>query len=437
VNNFSVIRALEIVALHEKPASCGECPEENSGPATHRCNDCHIYLCSFHRTAHQSSRKTLQHTLFTLDDIKKGDAKISTGPRMMCKIHEGEELKLYCETCNTIICRDCTLLDHRSPLHEYGFIKQIASKHKGVISSILSEADEAVGKVGQYMVQVKDLQKRIQTNGVTIEKQINRSFDLIYVELENRRVSLLSSLKAVTGSKEKLINMQMDELMATLGNLQSACEYTRKVIESGTDAEIVLATRQIRSRLSDLSETKTPSGNYIGSVEFSIELSQIRERISLAGNIRDTKTQEVSSMEPVQEEIKVQPRDPILEREASTPGGPVEDYKPVTPLDRCVSHCGIPSEPMKRSRSPESSGRASPQLRATLQPPKGYNSRLSRYQTLIKPIQSVNSSSVQPPAVSSGIGAKSATRRIRRQRRQKSLPVSYAMALTNVVQASK
>lgn len=39
---------------------------------------------------------------------------VGTGQRpVFCPIHKQEPLKLYCETCDTLTCRDCQLLEHK------------------------------------------------------------------------------------------------------------------------------------------------------------------------------------------------------------------------------------------------------------------------------------------------------------------------------------
>lgn len=36
---------------------------------------------------------------------------------VFCPIHKKEQLKLYCETCDKLTCRDCQLLEHKE--HRY------------------------------------------------------------------------------------------------------------------------------------------------------------------------------------------------------------------------------------------------------------------------------------------------------------------------------
>lgn len=42
---------------------------------------------------------------------------------MTCKQHKQEQLKFFCEKCETLTCRDCQLMDHKD--HKYQFLDQV------------------------------------------------------------------------------------------------------------------------------------------------------------------------------------------------------------------------------------------------------------------------------------------------------------------------
>ena len=42
-------------------------------------------------------------------------------PKSLCPRHEGEELQLYCDTCEEVICYDCTIKDHNG--HKYDKVR--------------------------------------------------------------------------------------------------------------------------------------------------------------------------------------------------------------------------------------------------------------------------------------------------------------------------
>ena len=55
-----------------------------------------------------------------------------------CGVHKKEALKLYCETCKKLICRDCTSVDHRQ--HNYKFVEDARKQVDAEMGSLKSES---------------------------------------------------------------------------------------------------------------------------------------------------------------------------------------------------------------------------------------------------------------------------------------------------------
>ena len=107
---------------------CGICAVDHERQASSRCVDCNQYLCKECCTTHrQYNFGALQgHAIVSLDDIRAGRGSlggsvIHGGGRQVaeCPQHPGESAHFYCESCGENICRDCTVLNHTKPEHNY------------------------------------------------------------------------------------------------------------------------------------------------------------------------------------------------------------------------------------------------------------------------------------------------------------------------------
>ena len=97
----------------EQVKICTGC-EENV-PATSYCVECSEYLCDQCVQAHRRVKITKEHTIQPKDEANKTD-DVSFGNMekvMLCPLHKNEPLKLYCDTCDKLTCRDCQLLEHK------------------------------------------------------------------------------------------------------------------------------------------------------------------------------------------------------------------------------------------------------------------------------------------------------------------------------------
>ena len=63
---------------------------------------------------------------------------------LYCQQHQNRELELYCETCEELICVQCTIKQHNG--HKYNLIGEVFEKHKKeIMSSVNKSSDEKLG----------------------------------------------------------------------------------------------------------------------------------------------------------------------------------------------------------------------------------------------------------------------------------------------------
>ena len=119
-SNFFVNNLLATMTLTSE--ICDNC--ESGDSAQCRCNDCGIFLCQFSTESHKRSRSTKQHEMLSMEEFKSNPGPQKIAEKIRCSKHKDEIIKLFFKTCQTTICRDCTIVDHRQ--HEYGFVEDVA-----------------------------------------------------------------------------------------------------------------------------------------------------------------------------------------------------------------------------------------------------------------------------------------------------------------------
>ncbi|KAH3757790.1 Olfactomedin-like domain [Pelomyxa schiedti] len=73
--------------------------------------------------------------VLTVDQIRAQTSVTPTAPKpALCSKHPQEDLRLYCNTDKSLICRDCTLIDHKN--HDFVFSSDLSSKFKENIASL-------------------------------------------------------------------------------------------------------------------------------------------------------------------------------------------------------------------------------------------------------------------------------------------------------------
>ena len=246
---------LSVVALHEESESRNlECDICDSGdPPANRCTTCSHFLCKFCTEAHQRARNTKSHNLVSLEEAKKmGSAAVTKAA--ICKEHDGEVIKLFCETCEEAICRDCTIIKHRD--HKYSFVKDAFAKGKESMLKILSEAEAKATSLTEAVAGVLEMKVNVNSYADETVKEVVECFTDLTASLNTRCHQLVTEIGELKNSKLKCLEIQQEKLETALASLQSSLDFTKKALENGSEVEILNMQRHFSSRLQDLTSTK-------------------------------------------------------------------------------------------------------------------------------------------------------------------------------------
>ena len=108
----------EVVALKQahgkEEVDCEMCTDSES-KAEAFCHQCEEYICKECIKQHKRWKKFAAHEIVSLKNMKREKVqelvkKQSTVKK--CILHE-EPLIVYCFDCNSFVCRDCTITDHK------------------------------------------------------------------------------------------------------------------------------------------------------------------------------------------------------------------------------------------------------------------------------------------------------------------------------------
>lgn len=252
--NFFVNNLLSMVALHEDSGGSSlECDNCESGdPPVNRCTTCSHFLCEFCTQAHRRGRNTSSHSVMSLEEAKMMGSAAVTKPSI-CKEHDGEMIKLFCETCEEAICRDCTIVKHRD--HKYTFVKDIFLKGKESLLKILSETKAKVASVKEALDGVLEKKKSVNSHAELIVKEVVECFEDLRACLDTRCSRLVTQIERFQIAKLKSLEIQQETLETALASVQSSLDFTEKALENGSEVEILNMRKQMSIRLQNLNSS--------------------------------------------------------------------------------------------------------------------------------------------------------------------------------------
>lgn len=222
-NLISLLAITSVDDVKQTALLCENCTINDT--ANGRCVDCCKFMCEFCIKAHQRFLETRDHTLMSLAEVRKqGTSVISQQSK--CAKHKSEVMRLYCEDCEQLICRDCTIIDHRD--HCYQFIDDVAEQHKKGLKAVLEEAIGAECELVKHKNVVEEMQLKINLKCENIEKEITVTINRQVEAFKQKEKSLRDDVRKLAVEKIKHLGQQAQEFEERLMNLNSSIKFTKR-----------------------------------------------------------------------------------------------------------------------------------------------------------------------------------------------------------------
>ena len=235
--------------------NCGSCED---GKATGYCNDCGDFLCDECQVGHKRYKYTRNHTVISLDELKTQVTSLIPPKKAAphCPKHSENSLKIYCDTCSTLICTDCTIRLHKD--HNYDLVADVLTKHKEKLVSSLKPVKEKLDSVQRALQDFDTRVKAIHDQRAAIKANIHKEIDEQHRLLDQRRAELVGELDMLTQQKLKDLAAQRDQVEITQVKLTSCLEYAEGGLKTGTDGEVLEMKSSVIKRIKQISTDFNP-----------------------------------------------------------------------------------------------------------------------------------------------------------------------------------
>ncbi|XP_066273448.1 E3 ubiquitin-protein ligase TRIM45-like [Branchiostoma lanceolatum] len=268
-DNFFVLSLKDAVDVHKKlttdstdDITCGTCDDGNK--ATSWCRHCDCFLCINCLAVHQRLRPTRDHDTLSLEELKSRSTSnplaFKSQRQPICHEHNGEELRFFCQTCQSPICRDCLVLEHKD--HEHGYLPKVV---EGIRDRLKDGAEKAQPKIDEFQL-IKEIvankKAELDTNTKTAQDAITEAIETAIKEfIDNARrkqAKLEEKLASTTATRHKQLSATEDTIESALGCLSSTVDYSRKIVEHGSDFDVVNVYSDVTARLDLLLKGQIP-----------------------------------------------------------------------------------------------------------------------------------------------------------------------------------
>ena len=255
--NFSAIRLVATVQLHgkleqHKTPLCDGCKKSDAIAFTSCCDCRDFFLCVSCTDVHKNVPATKYHTLITLKDLSTSKASVApTTTFPHCHKHAEEQLKLYCQDCEVLVCRDCVLVQHK--YHDYSFVVDLIEDEKKQLKDVtLQELNKILTSTTEAMNEAEQMQAKVLLSNDQHIAQLNKKFEEITNMIDKRKKFLSDEINQITKDTLALLQKQQDDLTVLKASIGKCFDFTSGTLENGTNSEIMSARKQILERTEHL-----------------------------------------------------------------------------------------------------------------------------------------------------------------------------------------
>ena len=265
VNRMKEVHSKLELAHGKVEAKCEMCLEDK---AEAFCRQCTKFICAECVKSHQRMKQAFPgHHVSTLEELKEGGAEeilIQEPSHEICKVHD-QPKNMYCYDCDTLICRDCTIKDHRD--HNYEFVKVAGPETKKVLNQQLEPLRKSQRSLSCAIKEIQTTIAEVEDQGGSVANTIKCSCAKLHAIIDNHQESLLTEAATRVQQKVKHLSGQEKSLSTAYASAQSVIEYTEQYLEHSPNDKVVCMCAEMQSRIDREIQEQQKEGESLAPVE--------------------------------------------------------------------------------------------------------------------------------------------------------------------------
>ncbi|NXV76605.1 TRI66 protein, partial [Atlantisia rogersi] len=231
--------------------SCSTCKEKR--PAHSLCTSCNKWLCSSCTEEHRHGKET--GDLF-LPVSMKGCTATEDEARdfsLFCPAHTPEPLKLFCETCDTLMCRNCLLTDHKE--HRFRHLDEALQNQRIILENVITKVEEKKNRIQVSAKQIEDRLLEVKHLYKKVENQIKMAKMVLMNEINKRTNILLEQLEKITSERKQKLEQQLQGVVVLSRQVEHVQNFISWAVCSKNSIPFLFSKELIVFQIQRLLET--------------------------------------------------------------------------------------------------------------------------------------------------------------------------------------
>ncbi|XP_066301765.1 tripartite motif-containing protein 2-like [Branchiostoma lanceolatum] len=247
--NFNINKLLDFRKLQKsKNLPCQLC--ETHVKASSMCVDCGKLLCDTCLKLHSKLPLAKDHDILSFEELRSKERRSRYHRKLYCRDHPDQVLAFYCDPCERLVCRDCTIVLHRpGPDHDPREVGKVALTRRETLNTLLKDTEGLLEKLEEAKNSIDVDLKQFHESRQVVEKSIFNYAEELKMRIDAKAMELVSELDERWESEEFSIIKQKEALEKMQQEVKDGRSFSEDVLSQGSDAEVLSLWHQVEDRL--------------------------------------------------------------------------------------------------------------------------------------------------------------------------------------------
>ena len=175
--------------------------------------------------------------------------------------HSGKKLKVYCETCDQLICRDCMDFKHIKQGHSCVLVKDVANNYKELLASNGKTMEDALIEGNIFLERLTITTEQLDRDAENAKNKIGERKAFVAKEiikmLDQKAESLRKKVNEIHKRKRANLDRQAEKTKLYVENIKTSFQLSKKLVDQGTEEEITSPQKMILDNANNLLTKRT------------------------------------------------------------------------------------------------------------------------------------------------------------------------------------
>ncbi|XP_019853974.1 PREDICTED: heat shock cognate 71 kDa protein-like [Amphimedon queenslandica] len=176
----------------------------------------------------------------------------STVTTTVVPCHHSDKKQIFCETCNTLICINCTSESHKS--HSWNSLEESYRRYCQNMSSEIAPLREKITALQDASTLLENVEKEISKQGEDIKQSMKIAANEMIKAIRESESQLTNEVEATMMNKLLVVSSQKMSVDASLGQLKKFDEYFMDAIKGDKPQLALLAKQNMMKRMTEALE---------------------------------------------------------------------------------------------------------------------------------------------------------------------------------------